>query len=153
MAILKIYDQKDPILRTPSRPIERMEHWVLDLANDMYETMLFVKAAGLSANQVGMDYRIVTIHTSQFSGPMINPVIFYKSDDLFHFAEQCASAPGYGFDSGKRSRTIKVAFFDLEGKAQTLEFNESTAVVVQHEIDHLDGILFLDHMDRRLYGR
>ena len=151
--ILKIYDQKDPILRTRAREIERMEAWVLELAGDMWQTMLSAKAVGLAANQVGMDYRLITVNGPQFQGPMINPTILGKSDEIFHFAEGCLSAPGYGFDTGRRSKEIAVTYFDLEGKPQAVNLSDMTAVIVQHEIDHLEGVLFFDYLDQRLYGR
>lgn len=151
--ILKIYNHTDPILRTRCRDIEHMEHWVLDFANDMWMTMLMSHAVGLAANQVGMDYRMITIRGDQFQGPMINPIIEIKSEEKFHFIEGCLSMPGYEFDTGKRSRQIKVTYFDLAGKPQVAELSDTTAVIVQHEIDHLNGIMFTDYMDRRLNGK
>lgn len=145
--LLKIYNYKDPILRNKCRDIEHMESWVLDLANNMWETMLTSKAVGLAANQVGYDYRMITVHTPVFQGPMINPVIEERSQEVFHFPEGCLSLPGYGLDIGKRSRAIKVRYFDLEGKLQVIWMSDETAVVVQHEIDHLDGIMMVDYLE------
>lgn len=146
--ILKIYNHKDPILRTTCREIAHMEGWVLDLANDMWMTMLMSKAVGLAANQVGYDYRMITILGDEFQGPMINPVIQEKSKEVFHFPEGCLSMPGYGMDTGKRSKTIKVKYSDLTGKSVTVTLNNMTSVIVQHEIDHLDGILMTDYLDQ-----
>ena len=70
--ILKIYNFKEPILRTKCRDIERVESWVLELADDMWMTMLMSKAVGLAANQVGMDYNMITVLGPMFEGPMIN---------------------------------------------------------------------------------
>lgn len=151
--ILKIYNHQDPILRTKCRDVLHMEHWVLNLADDMWMTMLTLKAVGLAANQVGYDYRIITINGKQFQGPMINPVIVAQSKDTFHFQEGCLSAVGYGLNTGKRSQKIKVTYFDLEGKPQVVELTDMDSVIVQHEVDHLEGVIFLDHLDRRLYGK
>lgn len=148
--VLKIYNYQDPILRTRCRPIEHMEGWVLELANDMWMTMLMAKAVGLAANQVGMDYRMITINGDQFQGPMLNPQIIEKSSELFHFSEGCLSMRGYQLDTGKRSKTIKVEYHDLEGNVQFAEVSDMTAVIVQHEIDHLDGIIMTDYLDNRL---
>lgn len=148
--ILKIYSSSDPILRTRCREISHIESWILELANDMWMTMLMAKAVGLAANQVGYDYRMITILGDEFQGPMINPVIEEKSKEVFHFAEGCLSMPGYGMDTGKRSKTIKVKYKELTGKSVTVILNNITAVIVQHEIDHLDGILMTDYLDKGL---
>ena len=151
--ILKIYNQADPILRTKCRPVESMQSWVLELADDMWMTMLMSKAVGLAANQVGMDYRMITVKGDQFEGPMINPVIEEKTVEIFHYEEGCLSLAGYRFDTGQRSKAVKVNYFDLEGKPQSIYLSDMTAVIVQHEVDHLDGVFFTDYMDRRLNGR
>lgn len=150
--ILKIYQNNDPILRTSCRPIENLESWVLELADDMWMTMLMSKAVGLAANQVGMDYRMITVRGDQFEGPMINPEIVEKSDEIFHYEEGCLSATGYHFDTGKRSKSIKVSYYDLTGKHQTIWLSDVTAVIVQHEIDHLNGIIFFDYMEMGMRG-
>ena len=148
--ILKIYNHQDPILRTKCREILRMEMWVLELADDMWMTMLMSKAVGLAANQVGMDYRLITVKGDQFEGPMINPVIMNASEEKFHYIEGCLSVPGYEFDTGKRSKQIRVTYFDLSGQRQELELSDMTAVIVQHEMDHLDGVVFIDYLDNRM---
>lgn len=151
--ILKIYHNNDPILRTKCREIAAIEPWVLQLADNMWLTMLMARAVGLAANQVGMDYRLITVRGQQYEGPMINPVIEAKSEELYHFEEGCLSMPGYFFDTGKRSKYIRVSFLDLEGNKQTVDLSEDTAVIVQHEVDHLDGIFFTDHLHEKMYGR
>jgi peptide deformylase len=130
-----------------------MELWVLTLADDMWMTMLMSKAVGLAANQVGMDYRMITVMGDEFQGPMINPVILEKSPEIFHYPEGCLSSPGYAFDTGKRSKEICVSYYDLEGKSHFANFSGMTAVIIQHEVDHLEGILFMDYIDNRLYGK
>jgi len=148
--ILKVYDYKEPILRNKCREIERMEMWVFDLANDMWETMLTHKAKGLSANQVGYDYRMITIDSDQFKGPMINPVVVEQSEETYHYQEKCLSFYGYSASIGKRKRAIQVKFNDLEGKPQTVWLKDDAAAIVQHELDHLNGHLMIDHLDQRL---
>lgn len=148
--ILKIYRDEDPILRVKCREIEKIEPWVLVLAGDMWDTMKAYKAVGLAGNQVGYDYRIITIDGPEFSGVMINPIIEEKSEEIVHFVEGCLSIPEAGFDTGKRSRAIGVSYYDISGKKQKLWTKEVTAVIIQHEVDHLDGVLMLDYMDERL---
>lgn len=148
--ILKIYSYKNPILRTKCRDILRMETWVLELADDMWMTMLMAKAVGLAANQVGFDHRMITINGPQFQGPMINPIIDEKSKEVFYFMEGCLSMPGYEMDTGKRSKEITVSYHGLDGKKDTVKLTDITAVIVQHEMDHLDGVIMTDHIDKGL---
>jgi len=148
--ILKIYNHTDSILRTQCRDIDYIESWVLDLANDMWMTMLVSKAVGLAANQVGFDYRMITVKGPMFEGPMINPVIEERSETIYHYPEGCLSIPGYHFDTGKRSQSIKVRYKDIGDNVQTIWLKDMTAVIVQHEIDHLLGVTMLDYKDERL---
>jgi peptide deformylase len=124
-----------------------MEPWALELADDMWMTMLMSKAVGLAANQVGFDYRMITINGPEFQGLMINPTIEERSKEVFHYMEGCLSMPGYQMDTGKRSKTIKVDYFDLAGAKQTIVLGDMTSVIVQHEIEHLEGIVFTDHLN------
>ena len=151
--ILKIYSYQEPILRTKCRDVGRMEPWVLELADDMWMTMLMSKAVGLAANQVGFDYNVITINGPEFQGPMINPFILEASKEIYHYQEGCLSMVGYSMDTGRRSKTIKVTYFDLEGKRQTITISDITAVIVQHEIDHLFGRLMTDYLEKSLYGK
>jgi peptide deformylase len=128
-----------------------VETWVLELADDMWMTMLMSKAVGLAANQVGFDYRMITIKGPEFQGPMIDPTIEERSEEKFHYREKCLSMVGYEADTGKRSKTIKVSYFDLTGKREQAILNDETATIVQHEVDHLEGILMIDHLDRGLF--
>ena len=148
--ILKIYSYKDPILRTKCREVPHLEPWILALADDMWMTMLMSKAVGLAANQVGFDYCMITVKDPQFEGPMINPVIEERSEETFHYEEGCLSMPGYRVDIGKRSKAVKVRYTDLTGKVDHIWLINDAAVIVQHEIDHLSGIIFIDHLDKSL---
>lgn len=148
--ILKIYDHKNPILRSGCRKVERMEPWVLNLADDMWMTMLWHKAEGLAANQVGFDYRMITINASDFQGLMVNPVIEEKTEEIFHYMESCLSVSGYQLDTGKRSRAIKVNYHDIAGKKETVWLKDATSAIVQHEIDHLEGIVMIDLLDKSI---
>ena len=148
--VLKIYKADDPILRTKCRDIERVESWVMDLANDMWMTMLISRAVGLAANQVGFDYRMITVNGDQFQGMMLNPTIEEASKEVFHFEEGCLSIPGYGFDTGKRSKIIKVEYFDIAGVKNSVILSDMTAVIVQHEIDHLQGVMMTDYMESEM---
>ena len=148
--ILKIYNFQDPILRVKCRDIEYIDKWVLDLTSDMWLTMLMSKAFGLAANQVGYDYNIISIDGPDFKGPMINPVIVEKSNDVFHFSEGCLSMPGFAVNTGRRSKNIKVNYLDLTGKQETVTLENKTAVIVQHEIDHLRGLIMTDHLNEEM---
>lgn len=148
---LKVFQDDDPILRLVCRDIEKIETWVLDLADDMMITMILSNAVGLAANQVGFDYRMVALRGPEFQGVMINPIIEHKSKEVFHLAEGCLSIPGFNIDTGQRSREITVSYTDLKGERKTLLTRDLTSVIIQHEVDHLDGKLFTDYLNREAF--
>lgn len=147
---LKIYRDDEPILREKCRSVEKIEPWVLDLCGDMWATMQSSKAVGLAANQVGYNYRIITIDGPEFSGVMINPTIQEQTEEIFHFMEGCLSIPGVQLDTGNRSKAISINYFDIGGYEKTLWTKDITSVIIQHEVDHLDGKLMTDYLDRRI---
>lgn len=150
MAILQVYKNTDLVLRVKCKEVENINVKILQLVNDMWETMESMNAIGLAANQVGEDYRIICIKGPEFSGIMINPEIVEWSDEIFHFVEGCLSMSGLGVDTGKRSRAIKVKYTAIDGKLQELWTKDLTSVIIQHEVDHLDGILMTDYLDKIL---
>lgn len=104
---------------------------------------------GLSAPQVGIAERVVLIDMTPYGGTMfamVNPVILDKSADYFYSEEGCLSFPGK-FAEIKRSKSLLVEFYDERGKKKKIRTNGLVSVAIQHEIDHLDGVLFIDHID------
>lgn len=139
------------ILRTKSAPIERIDKSIKKLAQNMVETMDKANGMGLAAPQVGVNKRMIialfnydTDH--EMIIPLINPEITSFSEEKNSCEEGCLSLPGL-YKPVKRSSHIRVEFLDLKGNKQILELDEMNARVVQHEIDHLDGILFIDRVE------
>lgn len=144
--ILTIYKDNSPILRSKCREVPIPdEPWVLQLCEDMKLTAFMHQALGLAANQVGWDYRIIYIKCDDFSGVMINPVIEHKSDKIVNIAEGCLSLPGQYANIGHRSKEITVSYYGMSGNKHTVVAKDLFAVIVQHEVDHLNGVLMYDY--------
>jgi len=141
---LKIYSDKDAILRVPCEKVESIKDH-LSFATSMYFTMKSLKAAGLAANQVGKSLRIITISSPQFEGIMFNPIIISKVEEKIDFLEGCLSIKNKRTNTKTRSKTITVGWQDKTGTYNQKEFTDLTAVIIQHEIDHLSGILMTDY--------
>ena len=147
--LLKIYRDDDPILRNKCRPVGiPTEPWVLQLCEDMKLTMFMAQGVGLAANQVGWDYRIIYIKCNDFSGVMINPVIKERSDDTISFEEGCLSLPGQFIDVKSRNAEITVGYYGMSGKYHEIVAKDKLSVIIQHEVDHLDGILMIDYEEK-----
>lgn len=153
MAKLKIVKGEDnPILRAVSEPVKKFDVSLKKFAKQMKEAMIGANGLGIAAPQVGKNIRIFLV-TFDVKTPqermvfMVNPEITFFSDEKEMGEEGCLSLPGeYG--QVERSKTVKVEFLNLEGSRQMLEVSGLNARVVQHELDHLDGILFLDRMKK-----
>jgi peptide deformylase len=144
--IFKLVDFYDDILKTPTVPWDfntRPHSESESLAFSLAETMSKLGGLGLSANQVGLKDRVCVINMGKEAWVMFNPVIVYKSETLSNFSEGCLSYPGL-FLKLARSNNIKVQFQTAGGDVIEKEFDGLTAVCVQHEIDHLDGIRYTD---------
>ena len=141
--ILKILNDKHPSLRSICSVVKPSDHFAF--AMSMLTTMKAHKALGLAANQVGKPLRIITINTPDFSGIMFNPEILSKSDELQHFLEGCLSAKGKTVDTNSRAKSLEVRWQEKDGSYNQKEFKDLTAVVIQHEIDHLNGIMMTDY--------
>ncbi|MDA0677555.1 MAG: peptide deformylase [Chloroflexi bacterium] len=145
MAILPIRVFPDPILRKKARPIKRVDDVIRRLAADMIETMQYANGVGLAAPQVGELKRIVTIQVpEQDAFAMINPEIIRREGSR-EVLEGCLSVPGY---QGLVTRSVKVdaRALDENGSRFKLTAEELLAQAIEHEVDHLNGIVFLDHL-------
>jgi len=152
MAILPIITAPDPRLKVVSEPVDAETDDIRKLMDDMLETMYAAPGIGLAAPQVGVTRRIVVIDTArddEESAPLrlANPEVIWSSEETKVYDEGCLSVPDYYSDVERPDRVI-VRFLDYDGVQQEMEVDGLTAVCVQHEIDHLDGILFVDHISR-----
>ncbi|HOJ38646.1 MAG TPA: peptide deformylase [Ignavibacteriales bacterium] len=155
MAILPITVYGDDILRKQAKKIDNIDGKLLDIINDMFETMYNADGIGLAANQVGLDKSIFVIDVSPVEGfeklkPMvfINPEIIYKSDETDFMKEGCLSVP-YIQGQVERPVGITIKYLDINGNEQLLERDDFLARVIQHEYDHLMGVLFTDKVNKR----
>ena len=152
MAILPIITIPDPLLRKKAAPIERVDAGLLKLAENMLSTMYHAPGIGLAAPQVGILRRLIVMDPSRDEEAkqpliMVNPVILARGSEMRTHEEGCLSIPDVTAEIERPAMT-RVGFIDTEGKSreQTLEGIWST--VVQHEIDHLNGVLFIDYLSR-----
>jgi peptide deformylase len=147
MAKLRILEFPDPRLRTRAQPVETVDDGVRALIDDMFETMYEAPGIGLAATQVDVHRRLLVADVSgDRSAPfaLVNPVILEK-DGVTVTEEGCLSVPGY-YDEVERASHIRVRFIDREGNETEMEADGLLAVCIQHEIDHLDGRLFVDYL-------
>jgi peptide deformylase len=153
MALLPILTLPDPRLRQISSPVERVDATILKILDDMLETMYEAPGVGLAAIQVGHAKRMVTIDTvKKDEGPrnplfLINPEIIWASEELSSYNEGCLSVPDY-FEDVQRPARVRVRHLDRQGVVQEFDADGLLATVVQHELDHLEGGLFIDHLSR-----
>ena len=152
MAKKQILTIPDPILRQVSKPVTLVNTEVKNLMNDMLETMYAAPGIGLAAVQVGVLKRIIVIDLSkdgEKKDPLfiINPEITFKSDELISYEEGCLSIPNQ-FAEVKRPSSCKVNFLDYDGKKKEINADGLLATCIQHEIDHLNGVLFIDHLSK-----
>jgi peptide deformylase len=141
-----------PQLRLTSAPIARVDDGVRKLAQDMLETMYAAPGIGLAAVQVGEMNRLITIdvsHDEDAKEPrvFINPEILWKSEELSVYEEGCLSIPEY-YEEVERPARVRVRYTNLAGEPEELEADGLLATCLQHEIDHLDGVLFIDHISK-----
>ena len=148
MALLEILEFPDPRLRTLAAPVETVDDSVRELINNMFETMYAAPGVGLAATQVNVHKRIVVIDVSDNqSQPLvfINPQVTVLGEELQPYDEGCLSVPGF-YESVDRPIQIRVDALDRDGKPFSLEPDGLLAVCIQHELDHLNGKLFVDYI-------
>jgi peptide deformylase len=149
MARLPIRLYGDPVLRIRATEVEEVDGSLRKLADDMVETMRDAEGVGLAANQVGELRRIIVVDFQPITDQdrteaLINPRLTSREGDLI-IQEGCLSIPGV-HEEIKRSARLQVAYLDLEGTPRTLETEGVMSAVIQHEIDHLDGVLITDRI-------
>jgi len=150
MAILPIVIAPDPRLKVKTKPVGEVDDAVRALMDDMLETMYDAPGIGLAAPQVGETSRVIVIDVSPEEGErvpicMANPELTWVSDDDGTHEEGCLSLPEH-FADVVRPNSVRVRYLDRDNQSQELEADEILATCIQHEIDHLDGILFVDHV-------
>ena len=150
MAILPIVQYPDERLEKTALPVAEVTPEIRQLASDMAETMYAAPGVGLAAPQVGESLRLIVVDVSENKDTLltlINPTIAGHGEELVLGEEGCLSLPGL-YDEVKRYAEVEVAYTDLEGQSQTIIAQGLLAVCLQHEIDHLDGVVFIDHLSR-----
>lgn len=159
MAIRPILEAPDPRLRTISTPVDSIDDDLLTLIDDMFETMYDARGIGLAAIQVGVPKRVLVMDLQEpesdaedapaVKKPMvfINPEILNGSDELSVYQEGCLSVPEQ-YAEVERPATVRASWMDREGRIHEEEIDGLLATCLQHEMDHLEGVLFIDHLSR-----
>ncbi|MES2120822.1 MAG: peptide deformylase [Pseudomonadota bacterium] len=160
MAIRRIYETPDPVLREISKPVETFDEELKTLVADMFDTMYEAPGIGLAAVQVGVPIRLLVIDLQEpedeedpESKPVkdprvfVNPEILWTSDHDVPYTEGCLSVPEQ-YAEVMRPDRIRARWQDVEGKKYEEELDGLLAVCLQHEMDHLNGVLFIDHLSR-----
>ncbi|SKA36917.1 peptide deformylase [Consotaella salsifontis] len=152
MTIKPLIILPDPVLRQHSKPVANLDEAVRRLADDMLETMYDAPGIGLAAIQVGEPLRMLTIDVSgegQEKAPhvFLNPEILSSSDERSVYEEGCLSIPDY-YAEVERPAKVRVRYLGLDGEMHEMEAEGLMATCLQHEIDHLDGVLFIDYLSK-----
>jgi peptide deformylase len=152
MAIRDIITLPDPKLRLISKPIERVDDDLNRMIDDMLATMYEAPGIGLAAIQIAEPIRLLVADAAPKDAPreplaLINPEILWSSDARSVYEEGCLSIPEY-YEEVERPASVRVAYVDREGKTQELLAEGLLATVLQHEIDHLNGVLFIDYLSK-----
>ncbi|MGP0090370.1 MAG: peptide deformylase [Xanthobacteraceae bacterium] len=152
MALRDIIKLPDKRLRLVSEPVKKVDDDIRRLADDMFATMYKAPGIGLAAIQVGVPVRLITLDLSKDDKPasplvVINPQLLWTSEEKATYEEGCLSIPEY-YEDVERPAQVKVTYLDLEWNAQEVEAKGLLATCLQHEIDHLNGVLFIDHLSK-----
>lgn len=152
MALRDILTLPDKRLRLKSEPVKKITAETRTLVEDMFETMYAAPGIGLAAIQVGVPQRVVTMDLSKKEGEkeprvFINPEVVWSSDEPSVYEEGCLSIPDIHEDV-ERPAKVRIKYLDLDGKAHEAEAEGLFATCIQHEIDHLNGVLFIDHISK-----
>ena len=152
MAVRDILILPDKRLRLVSKPVAKIDAAVRTLVEEMFETMYDAPGIGLAAIQIGEPKRIVTMDLAKKDEPkepqvFINPELIEASADKNMHEEGCLSIPEY-YEEVERPAQVRLRYLDLDGKPHEIEAGGLLATCIQHEIDHLDGVLFIDHISK-----
>lgn len=152
MAIRDILIIPDKRLRLKSEPVKAVDKPLRALVEDMFATMYEAPGIGLAAIQIGEPLRLITMDLAKKdekpqSHVFINPEVTWSSDEKSTYEEGCLSIPEY-YEKVERSASVKVKYLDLDGKVQEIEAGGLLATCLQHEIDHINGVLFIDHISK-----
>jgi len=152
MAVREILKLPDKRLRLVSQPVKKIDADIRALVDDMFETMYAAPGIGLAGIQVGIDKRVVVMDLSKKEEThkpqvFINPEVTWASEEKSSHEEGCLSIPEY-YEEVERPKEVKLRFLDLDGKAHEISANGLFATCIQHEIDHTNGVLFIDHISK-----
>ena len=152
MAIRDILILPDKRLRQVSKPVAKIDASIKKLVEDMFETMYEAPGIGLAAIQIGEAKRVVTMDLHKKDEPkqpqvFINPEVVAESKEMATHEEGCLSIPEY-YEEVERPAAVTVKYLDLDGKKREVEATGLLATCLQHEIDHLNGVLFIDHLSK-----
>ena len=152
MSIRPLVILPDSKLRLVSEPIKDITDEIRRLAEDMLDTMYDAPGVGLAAIQVGVPVRMVTMDVSKSDDErqplvLINPEITWSSEEKRAYEEGCLSIPEY-YEEVERPKSVRVKFLDRDGKPQEIEADGLLGTCLQHEIDHINGVLFIDHISK-----
>lgn len=155
MALRTIITPPDPRLRLVCAPVERVDDSIRALMDDMLETMYDAPGVGLAAIQIAVQKRVIVLDVAKRQDDaasadpicLANPEILWASDELSVYEEGCLSVPEF-YEDVQRPARVRVGYLDREGRRQEIEADDILATCLQHEIDHLNGVLFIDHISR-----
>jgi len=152
MAVRDILIIPDKRLRLKSEPVKAVDKTLRALIDDMFETMYAAPGIGLAAIQIGAARRVVTVDLAKKDEPkqpqvFINPEVTWVSDEKATYEEGCLSIPEY-YEEVERPKSVRVKYLDLDLKPQEIEADGLLATCLQHEIDHTNGVLFIDHISK-----
>jgi peptide deformylase len=152
MAVLPILTLPDPVLRKKAKPIEGVDAELRQLMDDMLATMYDAPGIGLAAPQVGVLRRLIVMDPAKDEAPksplvMVNPEILDRSEEMRTHEEGCLSIPDFTAEIERPAKT-RVSYIDREGKKREADLEDIWSTLVQHEIDHLNGVLFIDYLSR-----
>ena len=152
MSLLEIIKEPNPILRKKADNVLNVDNDIRKLMDNMLETMYQAPGIGLAAPQVGVLKKVIVIDLSKDDEPkkpffIVNPKIIWKSEELSSREEGCLSIPGH-FAEVVRPKKCKLQYLDYNGKKQEVEADDLLSTCIQHEVDHCDGVLFIDYLSK-----
>jgi peptide deformylase len=150
MAVLEVLVAPDPRLKTKARPVGRVDDTIRALMDDMVETMYAAKGIGLAAPQVGIAKRVIVMDLAREGEPasprkFVDPEIVWASDETVPCEEGCLSVPDH-YAEVERPKAVRVRYRDENDEVHEIDCEGLLAVCIQHEMDHLEGVLFVDHL-------